>query len=136
MQDPELNREVKPALISVFGDVATAIGADFTAYVVGVTTLVAQAAQTQVPVRSGCCEGCSLLSLFACFLFSLSLSLLNLSLLALCATQLDDDDLVDFLYDLRHAIMEAYTGIVQGFAQVPGCGAYLHRGPSSPACWS
>lgn len=83
LMDPELNREVKPALISVFGDVATAIGADFTAYVVGVTTLVAQAAQTQVP--------------------------------------LDDDDLVDFLYDLRHAIMEAYTGIVQGFAQVPGC---------------
>ncbi len=41
--------------------------------------------------------------------------------------QLDDDDLVDFLYDLRFSIMEAYTGIVQGFASCEGCGTTARR---------
>ncbi len=50
-QNPVLNRVVKPNLISVFGDIANAVGSHFLSYLGYVMTLIAQAASTTVPVR-------------------------------------------------------------------------------------
>merc|ERR1711871_416213 len=49
LQHPELNRSVKPAVISCFGDIALAIGDEFQKYLQVVLTMLGQAAQTQVP---------------------------------------------------------------------------------------
>ncbi len=119
MQNPDLNRAVKPHLISVFGEVAGAVGKHFIAYLVYVMTLVIQAAATTVPVR------CVLRrSITWCFPFS-SLTLFSTVFAVPCIVQLDDDDLVDFLYDLRYSIMEAFVGIVQNFASIPECGTHV-----------
>ena len=49
LQHPQLNRSVKPAVISAFGDIALAIGGDFQKYLQVVLTMLGQAAQTEVP---------------------------------------------------------------------------------------
>ena len=126
VQNPDLNRAVKPHLI------ATAVGPHFSNYLVYVLTLVGQASATTVPVRSRRLH--RLTSRLPRFFFVWTgLKVLYPGRwLARVWRQLDDDDLVDFLYELRFAIMEAYTGIVQGFAQ---CGEACGTGAlSGPGC--
>jgi importin subunit beta-1 len=76
LQNPLLNRVVKPPILSCLGDVALAISGDFAKYLTVVMTMLQQAAATQVDMQ--------------------------------------DDELVDYLNQLREGIFEAYTGILQG----------------------
>lgn len=51
LQNNALNRNVKPALLSVFGDLAMALGASFDGYLDAAFKLLAQAATLEVDVR-------------------------------------------------------------------------------------
>ena len=48
-QNPDLNRNVKPALLAVFGDIALAIGGQFQRFIVYATTALEQAMDITVP---------------------------------------------------------------------------------------
>ena len=76
LQNPLIKRDVKPAILSTFADVALAIKDQFIRYLPAVMSMLSQAAQTQVDGK--------------------------------------DADMVDYLNQLRAAIFEAFTGIVQG----------------------
>jgi len=49
LQDPALNRSVKPAVLACFGDIALAINGDFEKYVQVTLTMLEQASQTRAP---------------------------------------------------------------------------------------
>lgn len=76
LQNPDLDRSVKPPIFAAFADISLAIGGDFVKYLNYVMAMLIQASQTQV--------------------------------------DMDDYDLVDYLSELYDAILEAYTGILQG----------------------
>lgn len=76
LQNVNLNRTVKPPILSCFGDIALSICGDFTKYLAVVMSMLQQATTIQVDTR--------------------------------------DDELVDYLNQLREGIFEAYTGILQG----------------------
>lgn len=85
-----VDKSIKPAIISVFGDVALALRKDFHKYLEVVMNTLRHASMAQVDTS--------------------------------------DPDMVDYLNELRNAVLEAYTGIVQGYkddsaAAVPGSSA-------------
>ncbi len=51
LSNPSLNRAVKPPLLAVFGDIASATGAQFERYLRFCMDLLTQAAKVTVPVR-------------------------------------------------------------------------------------
>jgi importin subunit beta-1 len=79
LQNPHLNRCVKPPVLSCFGDIALAISGGFAKYLQVVMTMLQQAAGTEI--------------------------------------QTDDEELLDYMMDLRYGILEAYTGIIQGLKE-------------------
>ena len=48
LQDADVHRSVKPHILSVFGDIALAVGKNFVKYIDIVTQTLQQAAQTKV----------------------------------------------------------------------------------------
>merc|ERR1719201_2544948 len=48
LQSPKLNRNVKPPILSCFGDIALAVGAHFEKYMTVTMSMLQQASQTQV----------------------------------------------------------------------------------------
>jgi importin subunit beta-1 len=89
-----MNRDVKPLILSTFGDIALAIGGHFEKYLMVVMSMLAQACMTEVdPVRP---------------------RVLSPRLVLHTDLRQNNYDLVDFLNALRESIFEAYTGIFQG----------------------
>jgi len=76
LQDQFLHRSVKPSVLSCFGDIALALGAQYEPYLQVSVMMLMQASQTSVPE--------------------------------------DDEDLMDYVNQLREGVLEAYTGIIQG----------------------
>ena len=76
LQNPSLNRNVKPVILAHFGDIALAIGGHFEKYLQVTMQMLEQAAKTSV--------------------------------------DMSNDDLVDYLNQLREGIFEAFTGVLQG----------------------
>lgn len=76
LQNQDLHRSVKPPVLSCFGDIALAIGADFEPYLQISMMMLMQASATPIPD--------------------------------------DDDELYEFVVQLRESVLEAYTGILQG----------------------
>jgi len=76
LQNPALNRNVKPPILSCFGDIALAIGGHFEKYLQVTMSMLVQAANTTVDE--------------------------------------ENEDLVEYLNELREGIFEAYTGVLQG----------------------
>jgi importin subunit beta-1 len=88
-----VQRQVKPQILSVFGDVALAIGIEFKKYLGVVMQMLMQASQAQVDRVS---------------VRRPYLAIFNVSFLQ------SDFDMVDYLNELRESCLEAYTGIIQG----------------------
>ncbi|EQC35799.1 hypothetical protein SDRG_06558 [Saprolegnia diclina VS20] len=80
LRDTNLNRSVKPPVLSVFGDIGLAIEGDFDRYFTPVVQMLLQAAHACVSV------------------------------------DVDDEDVIDYMNQLRESILEAFTGILQGLA--------------------
>lgn len=113
-QNENVHRSVKPQILSVFGDIALAIGGEFKKYLEVVLNTLQQASQAQVDKVS--------------LKLSLSPALTGgAGLLANITTKghrydgdsvlfllQSDYDMVDYLNELREGCLEAYTGIVQG----------------------
>ncbi|OQS02923.1 importin subunit beta [Thraustotheca clavata] len=78
LRDSNLNRSVKPPVLSVFGDIGLAIEGDFERYLSPVVQMLLQAAHACVSV------------------------------------EVDDEDVIDYMNQLRESILEAFTGILQG----------------------
>ncbi|TYZ63272.1 hypothetical protein PybrP1_010873 [[Pythium] brassicae (nom. inval.)] len=78
LQNPNLNRAVKPPVLSCFGDLALAIEGDFERYAHSSLQMILQAA-----------VHCS-------------------------AIDSEDEDMVEYMNQLRESVLEALTGIVQG----------------------
>lgn len=76
LQNPALNRNVKPPILSCFGDIALAVGGQFEKYLQVTMSMLVQAASTTVDE--------------------------------------ENDDLVEYLNQLREGIFEAYTGVLNG----------------------
>ena len=96
LSNADVHRLVKPQILSVFGDVALAVGPEFKKYLDVVMQTLMQASQAQVDRVS---RERSYYPHRASFCFLLSQS---------------DFDMIDYLNDLRESCLEAYTGIVQG----------------------
>lgn len=95
LQSEVLNRNVKIAILSCFGDIALAIGPAFEPYLDTTMGVLRQAGAVQPnPVCSTLC--------YATYISYI-----------LWAPQLDYD-LVDYVSQLREGILEAYTGVVTG----------------------
>lgn len=77
LQSGEVHRDVKPAIVSCFGDISLAIQSKFSAYLPHVMGVLEQAATITAPEN--------------------------------------DYDMMDYVDILRESILEAYTGLVQGF---------------------
>jgi importin subunit beta-1 len=77
LQNSSLNRNVKPPILSCFGDIALAIGGHFEKYMQVTMNMLQQASMTKVDS--------------------------------------DDAELLDYLHALREGVLEAYTGVLQGF---------------------
>jgi len=76
LQNPSLNRNVKPVILAHFGDIALAVGGHFEKYLAVTMQMLEQAGKTTV--------------------------------------DMNNDDLVDYLNQLREGIFEAFTGVLQG----------------------
>jgi importin subunit beta-1 len=106
LQSEVLNRNVKIAILSCFGDIALAIGPAFEPYLDTTMGVLRQAGAVQPnPV---CC------ALY--YAVDTSQILWHLQL---------DYDLVDYVSQLREGILEAYTGIVTGLKNTENGMHYL-----------
>jgi importin subunit beta-1 len=79
LENPALKRDVKPPMLSLFGDMALAIGPHFVRYL-------------QAPSRA----------------------LVMLYQASRTVVDPDDEDMLEYLTDLHEAVIEAYTGIING----------------------
>ena len=89
LQSPELHRSVKPGMLSCFGEIALAVGGEFEKYL-----------PYALPVLSSAAEMCA--------------STENLAALAGIAGD-DKEETVDYANALRVGVLEAYSGMMQGF---------------------
>lgn len=112
-QNENVHRSVKPQILSVFGDIALAIGGEFKKYLEVVLNTLQQASQAQVDKVSlkvsfspALIEGAGLVTNIQLKAISMIDSVLYFSQ--------SDYDMVDYLNELREGCLEAYTGIVQG----------------------
>jgi len=78
LQNPSIERSIKPQIISTLGDIALAVGGHFERYLPYPMMMLNQASQTKFE---------------------------NM-----------DSENTDYLYTLREAVLEAYTGILQGLS--------------------
>ena len=129
LSNNEVHRTVKPQILSVFGDVALAVGHDFKKYLEVVLQTLMQASQAQVDrvrkkkSRFEFHESFKLeLKLIKNMLplkFSQSFKLSRIHLRFLLKFDdlfyfQNDYDMLDYLNELREGCLEAYTGIIQG----------------------
>lgn len=99
-QNNNVHRSVKPQILSVFGDIALAVGTEFKKYLEIVLQTLLQASHAHVDkVR------CWFVNLWT---FEALWIVVKLSLFQ------TDYDMIDYLNELREGCVEAYTGIVQG----------------------
>lgn len=104
---------MKPQILSVFGDIALAIGGEFKKYLEVVLNTLQQASQAQV-------DKVNLKLSFSLALIEGAGLLINIQLKAISMIDSvlyflqSDYDMVDYLNELREGCLEAYTGIVQG----------------------
>ncbi len=98
-QSARLHRSVKPPAIGVFGDIAMSIGSRFAEFMPFVMNMLISAGQTTVPVRAGhSARGWTGWP----------------TPWTPPPAQPDDEDLIEYLNELRLGILEAFTGITQG----------------------
>ena len=76
LKDADLDRGVKPQVLSCFGEIAMALNGAFEPYLQHSLMLLMQAAAMDVP--------------------------------------LDDDEMIDYMNELRESVLDAYTGIITG----------------------
>mmetsp|Transcript_33096 Transcript_33096/g.87373 ORF Transcript_33096/g.87373 Transcript_33096/m.87373 type:complete len:871 (-) Transcript_33096:190-2802(-) len=77
LENPQLNRQVKPGVISVIGDIAMAVEGNFDRYLPNTMPMLIQAASTTMDEDA-------------------------------------DDEMLEFLDELREAVLDAYAGILNG----------------------
>lgn len=103
---------MKPQILSVFGDIALAIGGEFKKYLDVVLNTLQQASQAQVDKVS---QQCALQFMkIINELRAVHTSSRALLIHALLLPFQSDYDMVDYLNELREGCLEAYTGIIQG----------------------
>ena len=102
----DVHRLVKPPILSVFGDIALAVGPIFQKYLDVVLTTLMQASQAQVDrVR---------------YTFNILIRIRVLVLFSIFTQNYyyyylqSDYDMIDYLNELREGCLEAYAGIIQG----------------------
>ena len=112
-QNENVHRSVKPQILSVFGDIALAIGGEFKKYLEVVLNTLQQASQAQVDKVSLKVSLNPALIGGAGLLTNVQPKTIKYSDSVLFLLQ-SDYDMVDYLNELREGCLEAYTGIVQG----------------------
>ena len=104
---------MKPQILSVFGDIALAIGGEFKKYLEVVLNTLQQASQAQVDKVSLKVSLSPALIGGVGLLTNVQPKAIKYSDSVLFLLQ-SDYDMVDYLNELREGCLEAYTGIVQG----------------------
>ncbi|KAI2511256.1 Importin-beta N-terminal domain [Fragilaria crotonensis] len=104
LKDADLDRGVKPQVLSCFGEIAMALNGAFEPYLQHSLMLLMQAAAMDVP--------------------------------------LDDDEMIDYMNELRESVLDAYTGIITGMhdggklnllvSYLPAILAFLQKVASDP----
>jgi len=108
-----VHRSVKPQILSVFGDIALAIGGEFKKYLEVVLNTLQQASQAQVDKVSFKLSFKSSPDWMSGTSDSHTTKGSWYDGDSVCLLQ-SDYDMVDYLNELREGCLEAYTGIVQG----------------------
>jgi hypothetical protein len=110
IQSPELHRLVKPPVLSAFGDIALALNGDFEPYMSVSMQMIVQASSTVIP---------EVLAKF-----------IDVQLFCSSYFLQPDDEMIEYLNQLREGALEAYTGIIQGMKE-GGKGVVLFIFPST-----
>lgn len=122
LQSMELNRSVKPGAIGALGDLAMAVGPALEPHLAMITMLLDQAASTALPeVRweLSCLSPTIMTRAISFNSFSVpAVSFINRTFSPCLLTwhlQDADEDMVDYVTELRSSVLEAWTGIFQGW---------------------
>lgn len=105
---------MKPQILSVFGDIALAIGGEFKKYLEVVLNTLQQASQAQVDKVSLKLSLSPALTGGAGLLTNITTKGHRYDGDSVLFLLQSDYDMVDYLNELREGCLEAYTGIVQG----------------------